>query len=204
MLVALATVMPVHAGVVAPAYEGSYGNPEEPALRPYKWMWRGVKSLFYQTGHGFKHGNMSTPVLGTAETFRGVRKGTFELLESTYRGINFAPVPPKGSYKETSKVNAFIDGEKVRSNVSDLAFSLYAFPVLKFVDCQPAENESRVYIRNERAKDIREERYEARKAREPEMTDVERAQRNYLGDRYPTNSGKTKREGRGNLLKLAK
>lgn len=204
-LLLIAVVMaPLAAWSVEPAYVGAYGNPEEPALRPYKWMWRGVKSLFYQTGHGFKHGNMRTPVLGTAETFRGLRKGTFELGESLYRGLAFAPVPPKDSYKQTMRLNEIVDNEKARSNISDLVFSLYAFPVLKVVDRYPAENEQRVQIREERAKATREAQKAARDARQPEMEPLERAQREYLGDRYPKNSGKQKEEGRGNLLKLAK
>ena len=105
---------PFAAMAVEPAYFGQFGNAEEPALRPYKWMWRGVKALFYQTGHGFVHGNMRTPVLGTAETFRGLRKGTFELSESTYRGLSFAPVPPKGDYKKLSSFNEMIDGDRAQ------------------------------------------------------------------------------------------
>lgn len=202
LVVGFALMPAIAATAVEPAYVGEYGNPEEPALRPYKWMWRGVKALFYQTGHGFKHGNMRTPVLGTAETFRGLRKGTFELGESLYHGLAFAPVPPKGSYKETMRLNEMVDNEKARSNFSDLVFSVYAFPVLKFVDYHPAENENRVKIREERARATREAQDKAEAARKPEMEPLERAQREYLGDRYPKNSKKN--TGRGNLLKLAK
>lgn len=197
-----ALVAPLAAVAVPASYEGPYGNPEEPALRPYKWMWRGVKALFYQTGYGFKHGNMRTPVLGTAETFRGLRKGTFELGESVYRGLSFAAVPPKGQYKETMRLNAMVDKEKASSNISDLVFSVYAFPVLKFVDRYPAENEDRVKVREERARATRAAQDQAEAARKPEMDPVERAQREYLGDRYPKNSRKD--PSRGNLLKLAK
>lgn len=202
LMLVMVLLAPFAAFAVEPAYVGQFGNAEEPALRPYKWMWRGVKALFYQTGHGFKHGNMRTPVLGTAETFRGLRKGTFELAESTYHGLAFAPVPPKGDYKELGRLNEMVDNEKARSNFSDLVFSLYAFPVLKFVDCHPAENETRVQIREERAKATREAQKAAAAARETPMDRLERAQRNYLGDRYPTNSGK--QSAGGNLLKLAK
>jgi len=203
LLVAVFTV-PMAGFAVEPAYAGEFGNPEEPALRPYKWMWRGVKSLFYQTGYGFKHGNMKTPVLGTAETFRGLRKGTFELGESVYHGLAFAPVPPKDSYKKTMRLNEIVDNEKARSNISDLVFSVYAFPVLKFVDRYPAENEQRVQIREERAQATRAAQDAAEAARQPQMEPLERAQREYLGDRYPKNTGKQKEFGRGNLLKLAK
>lgn len=202
LLIVAAVMAPLAGWSVPPTYEGSYGNPEEPALRPYKWMWRGVKSLFYQTGYGFKHGNMRTPVLGTAETFRGLRKGTFELGESVYHGLAFAPVPPKGQYKETMRLNHMVDKEKASSNISDLVFSLYAFPVLKFVDKYPAENEERVKIREQRARATREAQDKAEAARTPAMDPVERAQRNYLGDRYV--EGSKKDVGRGNLLKLAK
>ena len=89
---------------VEAAYEGDLGNAEEPALRPYKWVWHGAKSLVYQTGKSFKEGNMKTPVLGTVETGRGLRRGAVELAESTYRGGVFAPVPrEKGAYKDLGR-----------------------------------------------------------------------------------------------------
>lgn len=188
LMILAALLAPMAVRAVEPAYLGEYGNAEEPALRPYKWVWRGVQALFYQTGHGFAHGNMKTPILGTAETFRGLRKGTVELGESAYHGLAFAPAPRKGDFKKISTWNETIDNEKVRSNFSDLVFSLYAFPVLKFVDKYPAENESRVQIRTERAKATRE------------------AQRKSAAERQLQNAATTgkKDTGRGNLLKLAK
>lgn len=186
-LLVAALLAPIASFAVEPKYVGEYGNAEEPALRPYKWMWRGVKALFYQTGHSFAHGNMKTPVLGTAEVARGLRKGTLELGESTYHGLAFAPVPPKDSYKHTMRLNEMVDNEKARSNFSDFVFSPLTFPVLKFVDCYPAENESRVQIREERSKAWRERHREEVRAKQAEPSDAKKA-----------------KDGRGNLLRLAK
>jgi len=207
------------AQTVGPAYEGRMGNAEEPALRPYKWMWHGVKSLFYQTGNSFVRGNMHFPVLGTAETGRGLRRGTVEVVESTYRGAVFA-IPPQEekAYKTLGTTNEFIEEDLLLRNVTDFAFTLYAYPALKYVDHYPLEDDEKVDIRLDRAKTIREERKAAQQARreteerrraeaagtevEPE-SDVKRAQRRYIGDR--ADYGRDKRqEGRGNLLRLAR
>lgn len=218
LLGGLAWTQPAQA--VEPAYVGRMGNAEEPALRPYKWMLHGVKSLFYQTGNSFVRGNMHFPILGTAETGRGLRRGAFEVVESTYRGSVFA-IPPrgKGSYKELGSMNEYIEDDLLLRNTTDFAFSLYAYPAMKYVDHYPLEDDEKVDIRLDRAETIREERRAAQKARnetrsrqeaeaagaeevEPE-SDVKRAQRHYIGER--ADYGKDKRkEGRGNLLRLAR
>lgn len=106
-----------------PVYEGQYGNPEEPALRPYKWMWRGLKAFVYQPARAFKEGNLRAPFLGTCQTFRGVRKGMVEFDESIFRGAMFSVPPqagnPKHGYKRTLRANEIIDSDPVLRNTAD-------------------------------------------------------------------------------------
>lgn len=167
---------------VKPAYVGPYGNPEEPALRPYKWMWRGVKALFFQTGVHFRDGNLHTPVAGSTHALRGARKGTFELLESTFKGAVFAPVPPKGDFKKLRAINTHIDESNGLYHLVDFGFSWFLYPVILLVDEYPVHDDEEVAAMLDRHKDIREAR-RAGRAELPEGDAVKRAQRRYIGDR---------------------
>jgi hypothetical protein len=170
------------AAAVKPAYVGPYGNPEEPALRPYKWMWRGVKALFYQTGTHFRDGNLHTPVVGSTHALRGLRKGTFEILESTYKGMLYAPVPPRGDFKQLRAANTHIDQSNGLYHLVDFGFSWFLYPVIRVVDEYPVNDDTEVQLMIERHKEIRE----ARRAGRAQLTGVdavEAAQRRYIGDR---------------------
>ncbi|MBX7257806.1 MAG: hypothetical protein K1Y02_15700 [Candidatus Hydrogenedentes bacterium] len=79
---------------IEPSHTGPYGNPEEPATRPYKAMWRGLKALKYQTCKGVKDGNNKVEYVGSIEGFRGVRRGVVELGHSTYWGMAGTYPPP--------------------------------------------------------------------------------------------------------------
>ncbi len=193
------------ADVVQPAYEGQFGNPEEPALRPYKWMWHGLKSLAYQTGKGFQDGNMNFPVIGTVEIGRGLRRGTVEFAESTWKGALFA-VPPNGTgedFKDLGRWNEKLQNEPLARNVSDALFTWYYFPLLKFVDYYPVKTDEEVEQQKEEARQTREARKAAGPQPDPTKTRVERAQDTYVPDRVAAGSKKSD-DGRGNLLKLAK
>lgn len=122
------------AAAVPPAYNGPLGNPEEPALRPYKWMWRGFKALAYQTANHAKEGNLKTPILGTAEAFRGFRKGIVEFDESTFRGM-LGAVPPQAGiddyrYDRLLKANQYIDQDVLLRNVADYVATAYAVGII--------------------------------------------------------------------------
>ena len=169
------------AAAVKPAYVGVYGNPEEPALRPYKWMWRGFKAFWYQTGINFRNGNLHTPVIGSTHALRGARMGTFEILESTFKGAVFAPVPPKGDFRKTRSINNRLSEDKGLSELSDFAFSWFAYPVIKLVDKYPVHDDQEVQEMLQRRDEVQAAR---RAGRTPEDgTAVERAQRRYIGDR---------------------
>jgi len=162
----LLAVVPAFA--VQPSYRGPLGNPEEPALRPYKWVWHGLKSFVYQTKESFVRGNMNTPVVGSVETLRGVRRGSFEMVESTYRGGVFAPLPPRNThaYRELGMFNTYAESDWLLRNTSDFLFTWYLFPVLKVVDHYPVEDDVKVQIRLERAEEIRDARRASWQARE--------------------------------------
>ncbi len=193
---------------VEPAYTGHMGNAEEPALRPYKWLWHGTKSLLFQTGKSLERGNLKTPVLGTVEGCRGLRRGAVELGESAYKGAVCA-VPPrgKGTYKETGKANKVIENEALLRNSSDAACSLYAYLALKAHDKWSYRNDEEADIMEEMAAKKRAERREPRQARKRAevegLTEVQKAQRTYVPDRSKAGS-KKHQEGKGNLLKLAR
>lgn len=191
---------------VEPAYRGPLGNEEEPALRPYKWLYQGVKSLFYHTGDQFVEGNLHAPVVGSVQGLRGVRRGAVSLGESTYRGLVYAPVPSRDHYKSLGAANTAIESDMFTRNSSDFLFSWYFFPVQKAVDNNPPEGDTKVGIRQKEAKETRLARNEAAKVREksdPRESKMESAQRDYIGDRADYGTPKT-RMGRGNLMKLGR
>lgn len=189
---------------VEPAYQGEeFGNNEEPALRPYKWIFNGVKSLVWHTKDQFVRGNMASPVTGTAMTLRGVRRGTVELLESTYRGAVFAIPPEKGYHKEIHTANTTIEQDPFLRNSANFLFSWSFFPSQKVTEHYPRVEHSRVDRQLEEAKEIREERREAYRKRQGPIVEsrVKRAQRHYIGERAAYGADKAK-EGRGDLTKL--
>ena len=187
-------------------YRGPLGNEEEPALRPYKWLYQGVKSLFWHTGDQFVEGNLHAPVVGSVQGFRGLRRGTVNLGESTYRGLVYAPVPSRSHYKTLGAANVAIEDDMFLRNSSDLLFSWYFFPVMKAVDNNPIEGDVKVGIRQKEAKETRIARNEATKARKQtdlKESEMESAQREYIGARADYGTPKTKM-GRGNLMKLGR
>jgi len=202
---------------VEPESTDQFGNPEEPALRPYKWMWQGVKSLFYHTGESLVDGNMEIPGLGTVKVASGARKGTFELLEAFAKGSVYAPLPKdsKEYTRELHTTNEFIEQEMMFRHVLDMAavapIGIYRFAHEEMIPYLPYENATKVEIRKARAAEIREERKAAAEARadakkspdEMNKTRVEEAQESYVGDRAKYGAKKAK-SGRGNLLRLAR
>ena len=118
-LAALTLVCVSSSYAVPPAYYGPMGNAEEPALRPYKWLWRGMKALAYRPVKGFKEGNLKTPVLGTVEVVKGVRQGLIEFDESIFRGLIGSAPPGRGDYKRLRSVNAYIELEPLLNALAD-------------------------------------------------------------------------------------
>lgn len=206
--VILACVCSSVAYAVPPAYYGEFGNAEEPAMRPYKWLWRGICAFVYQPVESFRAGNVKMPVVGTVETVRGVRRGSIELGESAFKGLQ-GSVPPRGDdpnrqgdhYRELSSVNRGIEEEPFLSTVADAG-------VIKLLDkYAPYGKEKQAIIENQ-AKAVREARMKAAEEKKPEVTPtvarrqrVKDAQRSYLGDRYVESQ---KEPYKGNILKVAR
>jgi hypothetical protein len=193
------------AHAVEPAYEGHLGNPEEPALRPFKWALSGIGALFYQTGKSFRDGNMNTPIVGSAETLRGLGIGTIELGESTYNGLVYKPLMDHKEFMRTHKANKIVDEDLLLRNVRDGVSTQILYPVVKLNDHYPAESDEKVEIRLERAKQEREAREAARAERDPlkNLSRTERAQMRTVPERA-THGLSKKDDYSGNLLKLAK
>jgi len=125
----LAMLLSLTAQAVPPAYTGPLGNPEEPAMRPYKWLFHGVLSLLVQPVKAFKDGNLKTPVLGSVETFRGFRRGAIELDESILRGLVFAPPPPRGSLTNLGYINTPLEDDPFLAYVADFLAGGYLYGV---------------------------------------------------------------------------
>ena len=202
-----AIILATGAFAVEPAYTGPYGNVEEPALRPYKWAFSGIKSLFYHSGKSVADGNLKFPVLGTVELGKGVRTGGVELGESVFRGINFAPVPQdKDYYKDIHKANEKINKHRGSQEVADAVstvgiFTLFGYPVQKLVDKYPVKDEEEIAAYKDEREKVKASKRAARKERKE--SDLEIAQKRHIGDRASLGSKKSKGET-GNLLKLAK
>ncbi|HNR32297.1 MAG TPA: hypothetical protein PKI11_15505, partial [Candidatus Hydrogenedentes bacterium] len=96
---------------VEPAYRGQFGNPEEPALRPIKWLWHGTKSLVWHSSSYIRGGELKGVYPTVRENVRGVRRGSVALGESCYRGAIGARLPEKRAYRDPGHWNAALEAE---------------------------------------------------------------------------------------------
>ncbi len=104
------TVVAVGLSFACASYaQDQFGNPEEPALRPYRGLWRGIQAFGYNVVKGLDQGNRKFPGLGVVEMGRGVRYGTVELVTSTLKGM--AGSKPEPHYTEYTKPNEIIDSD---------------------------------------------------------------------------------------------
>ena len=204
---------------VPPAYSGPFGNPEEPGLRPFKWMWRGVKAFAYQPVVALDQGNRKIPGLGSAEVFRGLRKGSIELDESVFRGMIGSVPPDAKDYRKLSTVNTVVDNDLLLRNATDFASCAYiglitpasaafgstagTFVMQKIADHCPVVSRDKQVELAKQAEQVREGRKAARAqaAAASGKSGVERAQEKYLGDRAIINK---KPKLAGDLIGLAR
>ncbi len=101
---------------VPPAYEGPFGNPEEPALRVIKWPWLGLKKLVVSTHEGLKSGMAKESLCETGKDgTSGAWQGSKTLVDHTARGMVYAPLPEKAPLRETDTYEehamAFIEAQ---------------------------------------------------------------------------------------------
>ncbi len=175
-----------------PSQKGDWEKIEEPALRPYKALLRGVGAFGYQSLRGFVEGNEKFPVLGSVEVFRGMRRGTIEFVSCTTMGLAGAS---SLSYRTLGKANRTIEDDPGLNFMADVTAS--AIPGLagaagaeglaagaaSFYAAQKAVDHSPV---------------DPNRAEKKYEREVMKAQRQYIGDRALLN---VKQNDTGNLLK---
>ena len=205
---------------VEPAYKGDFGNPEEPAMRPYKWAWRGLKALVWQTGKAFKDGNEAFPIVGSVYAFRGMRVGIVELERSYWRGMCGAN-NRSVTYKETGKANDVIENDVLLRNVADGAT---AIGVTGMLAGSPGRLEAAALARDvvsvpgsavkagaviyggqkvlDRSTPVPEWKPVKEWGKNEETQSAKKAQKRYIGKRAEVNNKRAK--GKGNFLKGAR
>ena len=204
LMLVVGLVFAISASAIEPAYVGPLGNSEEPALRPYKWIWRGIAAFGHQTKEKFVEGNMNTPILGTVETARGIRNGSTEFLYSFWKGILFTCPPQQHKYyQEKTELTKRVEADAVWKNVTEFMCSGPAFPMLVALDHVQVESDAKVQERLVKAREIQAARRQAQQSRQIKGNPVEEAQEKYLGDRITIKKDKSKKYPK-NLLKLAK
>ncbi len=198
----LAVVCACVAEAVPPTYTGQFGNPEEPALRPLKWTWVGVKSLVQSTKDGLASGVQKDPASMAAEGALGSVKGTGSLATSVGKGIVGAPLPPKKDAKSLSYEQAamvVINNETKKDCCG--AESCGKCPE----DQKPAEaaDPGAEFRKPAPSTVLPSEPAPGTKPLVIKETNVEKAQRKYVPVQM-SNHGVHHLDGSGNLLKLAK
>lgn len=99
MIVAVFCIAAPISQAVPPAYEGQFGNPEEPALRVLKWPWLGFRKMVNKTHTGLKEGIQICPGESVRQGACGAVRGSCVLLDHTGRGMIYQKLPPKKSLK---------------------------------------------------------------------------------------------------------
>lgn len=180
ILAILLSVCAISAYAVPPAYQGPLGNDEEPATRPYKWLWRGVQAFVYQPIVSLGDGNRKTGGWGSFEAVRGFRKGSVELAESAFKGMIGTPVPPKDDFKKEGSVNRFINKEPLFSTIADGV-------IPKVVDAYPMNDETEQEELRQKVEKHKQAQAEAKKPVEVGLSERDAAQKRYIGERAVIN-----------------
>ena len=189
------------ANAVPPAYTGQFGNPEEPALRPLKWTWLGVKSLVQSTKDGLASGVEKDPASMIGEGAVGAAKGSGNLAEHVGHGIVGAPLPPKKDASDLSYEQAamiVIETEENKGKADQQQVDAAAAE-------KPAEqpDPGAQFRKPAPSTVLPEANPEGAKPLVIEETSVEKAQRTYVPLQAGYRSNR-RLDGTGNLLKLAK
>jgi hypothetical protein len=113
---------------IEPTHWGKYGNPEEPATRPYKSFWRGLKAVPYQIHTSKDSGEAKADAKwGRVEGFRGVRRGVVELGHSTWWGMAGTYPPP---VEDFSSSNRWIESDRRLAALCDLPTTAGVFALV--------------------------------------------------------------------------
>ena len=126
MTLAMALVFTVCGGALAiePTHYGQYGNPEEPATRPYKAFWRGLKAIPYQVCNSAERGEEKAGTFGNLEAFRGLRRGVVEFGDSSWWGMAGTYPPPVEHF---SASNEWIEQDRRLAALCDLPTTVGVF-----------------------------------------------------------------------------
>ncbi len=197
----LAMVCAGVASAVPPAYTGQFGNAEEPALRPVKWTWVGVKSLVQSTKDGMASGVEKDPASMVGEGAVGAVKGTGSLASSVGHGIVGAPLPPKKDAKTLSYEQAAMVVINNETNKDAACQQLFKQPADQNAAAQP--DPAARFRQPAPSTVLPAQTAEAAKPLLVEESNVEKAQRKYLPVQTSYRSNR-RTDGTGNLLNLAK
>lgn len=180
-----AVLVSASAYAVPPAYEGQFGNPEEPALRVIKWPWLGFKKLVVRTHEGLESGMAKESLCATGrEGAAGACAGSKIFVDHTARGLVYAPLPEKAPLRESTTYE-----DQAMAYIEKMAKPA----------CEDAAEAPPCCTEDADSEHVKEEKYLELNTEE---TDVEKAQRRYVPLRAATRDREWK--GGGNLLKLAK
>ncbi|GMV93461.1 MAG: hypothetical protein AMXMBFR82_32390 [Candidatus Hydrogenedentota bacterium] len=128
LAVVLAVMCCGSAMAIEPSHWGKYGNPEEPATRPYKAFWRGLKAVPYQIGISKDSGEAKADAKwGRVEGFRGLRRGVVELGHSTWWGMAGTYPPPVEDFSST---NQWIESDRRLAALCDLPTTVGVFALV--------------------------------------------------------------------------
>jgi len=146
----------------------------------------------YQSVRSFVEGNEKFPVLGSVEVFRGMRRGTVELVEGTYMGMAGTPAR---SYKQLGSTNKMIEAEPLLNVAADVA----ACAAIGFGSGRSIESAWGATAGLYGAQIVTDHSpLDPRRQEKSQEREVVRAQRDYIGDRAKVN---VKLNDTGNLLK---
>ncbi len=186
------------ANAVPPAYEGHLGNPEEPALRPIKWVWHGVTSLVSSTHAGKRAGIEKSPVAAVSEGAKGAAVGTGALVRSTAKGLVHAPLPEKKPRNPISYEEAALRSIEAQTAPCCCCKEECAEAPEAACDAvpepEPAPSTVLISVSATPAAPL---------PAQSELTDVQKSQRKYVPVQA-SYQGSRIQQGRGNLLKLAR
>lgn len=182
LLVLMCLVVAGSAFAVPAAYTGKLGNDEEPALRPYKWVWHGVKSFFHHPVARMYEGNARYPLIGLTAVGTGITQGAIDLGESAAKGSVHAIPPQAGEYKKLGTVNTYVANDIVLGPVMNAPLAIFGA-----IENDPEAAQAREDAVLEKAAETRAARKAALQDPVLRKDSFDRARESYIGERAHIN-----------------
>jgi hypothetical protein len=183
------------ADAIEPTHYGQFGNPEEPAMRPVKAVWKGLISIKHNVKKSAREGHEKVQIIGAIEATRGLRRGFVELVANTVNGM--AGTYPRDP-KKMGKANETIENDPLLQTASDTAAGAAVAGIPGGASAAVVGGAVTLCAQEATDRIPKERAKRAERRRESELV---LAQKRYIGDRAVVNK---KPNGTGNLLKLAK